>query len=370
MRTSSEDQAQLAEQLRTFLSDSGWSPGRHVRGLQFYLPPASLGIQGKYSIALPEDAQREGMASLLYSAANSLVEIYGYADLGGLLNRAASVSQLSRPARLVTRLIDASTENGTIRLTSLTSYVNSIEQGLYRGAKFKLGDDGKISTLVAHQFVNDCKFLQTEQGSFVATVEVPNTILRQGDLFGVEPLDSTEVCSSVFNAIQFLNERILGDSESFESTTVLSEAIALFNVELLESLTNVVTDSDMETIEFSLDVGTRLRTSSTGRLTSERKARLRSFLEFVRDQLRAEKDLEVTGSIVELRSRDPEGSRNYIKVVSTFHGDKTFVTATLTNEQYQVAVDAHLTKREVSLKGQGVRLKTQIRLNKVDEFSA
>jgi hypothetical protein len=104
-------------------------------------------------------------------------------------------------------------------------------------------------------------------------------------------------------------------------------------------------------------------------MSDDRRNRLKEFLDYIRDQLRGENDLDVSGTIVELRSRDPEGNRNYIRVVTVFHGDRTFISAALSNEQYQRAVDAHRNKRQVRLRGNGTRLKTQIRLLEVTDFS-
>ena len=165
-----------------------------------------------------------------------------------------------------------------------------------------------------------------------------------------------------------LNERIADDDIDFESPEVLADAIALFEVELLESLTKIVIAPEIETIDFSMEVGTQVRTTSTGVLTEEKTDRLKNFLAFVRDQLRGENDLDISGSIIELRSRDPEGNKNHILVVTQFRGDRTFVSATLTNEQYQLAHDAHIKKRQVRLKGAGIRFKTQIRVVELTEF--
>ena len=66
---------------------------------------------------------------------------------------------------------------------------------------------------------------------------------------------------------------------------------------------------------------------------------------------------------------DPEGNKNYIRVVTQFHGDRIFVSATLTNEQYQHALDAHSRKQQVRLKGNGIRLKTLIRVAVFTEFT-
>jgi hypothetical protein len=369
MKTTSADISHLAERLRAFLIDDGWRLGRQARGVTFFHAPEKLGIQGKYSVALPDTPTNAGGGTLLYEVANSLSEIYGYGSVGELLNKAAALSGEEKPTHIVTRFIDDSTQSGAIPLIALTAYIDNMVTGLYRSAKFKLGDDSKETKFIAQRFAKECLFLQTERGSFVTKVEVPHLVLKQGDLFGAQPLVSTEVCSSLFSALEFLNENILRSDDSFDEQRTLEDSLALFDVELLESLTNALIEPEMHAIEFSFLVGAQVRTSSTGPLSEERKARLKDFFNFVRSQLRGENNLDVTGQIVELRSRDPEGNKNYIRVVSDYRGDRTFLSATLTNEQYQLALDAHRAKRQVRLQGNGTRLKTQIRLTEIIEFS-
>ena len=117
MSRAPEDFEKLAEQLRTFLTQSGWSPRREAKGLTFYYPPDALGIRGKYSIALPVDARRHGVGSLLHGAAAALQDIYGVGDVGSLVNRAAAIGDMGGPARIVSRFIDGKTEGGSIPLT-------------------------------------------------------------------------------------------------------------------------------------------------------------------------------------------------------------------------------------------------------------
>lgn len=388
MTPDQHDTHKLLEGLRAFLADAGWvevtrdrNATPNVRAgdnavavsdkvdarrqsVTFFMAPQSLGIDGRFTVALPQDSSVRNSASLLHGAANALVDIYGFGDLGDLLNKAAAtLGNQTGPTRFVTRFVDSSIRNGSMPLSSLVAYASSIQASLYRSAKFKLGKESKENQLIAQRFAKDCLFMQTEEGSFIAKVEVPNTILRQGDLFGGEVLNSAEVCSSLFSAIQFLNLQILGTDDAFDTSDSLADAVTLFDVELLESLTDIVIDPEMESIDFAIEIGSQRRTSSTGFLSAEKKQRLKEFFDFVYQQLRGENGLDVTGSIVELRSRDPEGNKNYIKVVTEFHGDRTYVSATLTNEQYQRAVDAHKVKKHIRLKGNGTRLKAQIRMN-------
>lgn len=370
MSRRTQDQSILSEKLRTFLTTAGWTPARQARGLSFYLPPPDLGVQGNYSVALPDDPSRPGVGTLLHSAANSLLELYGYSQLGELLDNAAAVSTDTRPTRIVSRFVDAATRSGAMPLHALGEFLSQLEKGLYNSAKFKLGSDDSSTRAIASRFARECLFLQTQVGSFVASVEVPKTTLRQSDLFGHESIESSHVCSSLFSAMDFLNARVLNDTQPLDTDESLADAVALFDVELLEALSKMIVGPGMESIDFTLEVGNSIRTSTTGWITEEKATRLTDYVAFIKQHFRGEDHLVVTGTIVELRSRDPESNKNYIRVVADFHGDRTFVSALLSNEQYQRAVDAHRTKRPVTIHGNGTRLKTQIRISEITDFVA
>ena len=368
MKRQATDSVALEERLRSFMLDAGWIQTRSNRGLSFFSPPESLGIRGKYTIALPDDPAKSSVSGLIHDAADALVQVYGYGQLGDLLNRAASLSDLDQSTRIISRFLDDSTKAGAIPLTAISAYISGMETTLYRSAKFRLGAESKAVDLTARQFAKDCLFLQTSVGSFIAKIEIPATVLRQPDLLGTLSLDSTEVTSSLFSAISFLNDQILGTDIAFDDPDTLSNAITLFDVELLTAIAGVLLEPDLDSIDFSFEFGNRVRTTSTGWLSTGKRDRLKDFVVFVTDQLRGEDNIDIVGTIVELRSRDPAGDRNHIRVVANFHGDRTFLTATLTNVQYQVAVDAHRNKRDVRLVGKGIRLKTQVRIEELQSF--
>lgn len=368
MKRQATDAVALERRLRSFMIDAGWTQTRRNRGLSFFSPPESLGIRGKYTIALPDDPAQSSVSGLIHDAADALVQVYGYGQLGDLLNRAASLSDLDQSTRIISRFLDDSTTGGAIPLTAISAYVNGMETTLYRSAKFQLGAETRAVELAARQFAKDCFFLQTSVGSFVAKIEIPATVLRQPDLFGTPPLDSTEVTSSLFAAIDFLNGRILGTDVEFDDADTLANAISLFDIELLAGIADVLLEPAVDRIDFSFEFGNRVRTTSTGWLSTDKRSRLKDFVVFVTDQLRGEDNIDIVGSIVELRSRDPAGDRNHIRVVTNFYGDRTFISATLTNVHYQVAVDAHRNKRDVRLVGRGIRLKTQVRITELHSF--
>ncbi|WP_192559513.1 hypothetical protein [Pseudomonas allokribbensis] len=150
----------------------------------------------------------------------------------------------------------------------------------------------------------------------------------------------------------------------------MADAISLLDVELLEDLPKMILGPGMDTIEFSLETGASIRTSAAGWIAEDKITRLRDYVAFIKEYFRGEHNITVTGSIVELRSCDPEGNRNYIRVVADFQRERTFMAAILTNVQYQRAVDAYRTKRSVTIRGNGMRLTTQIPIANVAYFTA
>lgn len=359
--------AALSGKLAQFLRDAGWRLAKGSRGLTFYAAPETLGIRGEYFIALPEDVRRTGAERVVHNAAEALRALYGIDDIGALLDQATALSVDDvQPTTIISRFVDSKTSSGTMPLASLKEYLDQLGRSLYAGAKFKLGGDTPVTQLLAKRFADDSRFLQTAEGSFIAKVEVPGWVLRQADLFGGEEVRAAAVTAAIFSAIEFLNARVIDPTEPSIDEDVLRDSISLFDVELLETLAKLLIGPGMEQIDFTLEAGMTRRMTGTGRLTDERISRLKEFVAFVREHMRGEDDIDVTGAIVELRSRNPEGDRNYIRVVANYFGDRVALGATLTNEQYQVAVDAHKQNRPVRIRGHGVRLKTQIRIQRTE----
>jgi hypothetical protein len=361
--------APTIERLQSFLLESSWSLGRETAALKFFVPPENLGIRGKYRIALPLDSSRSGSDELVLRAIDSLRDIYGvhFDELYELLTRASFESV---PSILSAKFVDTSTASGSIPVHTIASFLEGIERGLHHEVMFKLGTDASTARLSAQAFTRECRFLQTSKGSFVVRVEVPPSVVRQPDLFGKDAMDSSQVCSSFFSVIQFVDDEVLKGSRAFESEALLDQAVSLFTPELLESISHAVIKAEVETIDFSMQIGASVRTSSTGLITEQNLDRLNAYVEFIRAHFYGEKDFEVRGSIVELRSRDPQGNRNFIRVLAEFQGDRTFVSATLDNEQYQRALDAHRNKRTVVIRANGIRLKTHIRVTELLAFEA
>jgi hypothetical protein len=366
----SRDFTQEVADLRAFLLGADWLPTKETSSLSFYAPPESLGIKGRFTVALPTQPGARGTDVLVNEAIAVLQELYGF-RFSELLAQVANKSEILGSAQLSVRFVGNTTNDGGIPLKSLKGFVEHLLKGLYHSAKLRLdGSSDGPANPSAEEMANDARFLQTEAGSFIAKIEVPFSVLQQQDLFGRVEITSHDVCSHLLSGLSFINERILQGDVDFQSDEVITESINLFDPGLLEDYEKIVTTPRVEVIELEMLIGSQRRSSSTGFITEERINRLREFADFFKRHFTAEDEIEILGTVVELRSRDPAGDRNYARVVADFYGDRTYFGVPLTNEQYQVAVDAHRSKRLVKVRGNGTRLRTQVRINRVTLFEA
>lgn len=355
-------------EIRQFLVDAGWSVRNQSSKLTFYSPPPSLRIKGEYSIALPNAEAGLGVDAFMVQAIDALEDLYGF-RFQKLKEKLASKPEADGPAQFNVRFVDKMTSDGGMPLPSIKTFIEQMQKGLYEAVKFKLdGSSHGPSNLVAANFTNECRFLQTQKGSFVARIEVPFGWLSQGDLFQPVPVSTHEVCSAVHSAIQFITDKILKSDEPFDSDIAISEAVTLFDPELLETLSKMLVSTDMDCIEVAMEIGSQRRFSATGIINDDRRNRLFNYVDFIKRHFYGDDAIDVAGLIIELRSRDPASDANHVRVVADYFGDKTYVSATLSNEQYAIAVEAHRNKWNVRVRGSGIRLKTQIKITKVDGF--
>lgn len=369
MTRQAKDFTKAIGNITRFLIKNDWTPSNSKSGLQYFEAPQSLGITGGFSIALPVDPKRRGIDSVVVYAIETLSDIY-HRSLNDLYEDVAATNDLETPTTLCVRFVDDKTASGVIPLKSLGAFIGGAEKSLFEAVKFKMGDESKATTEKAERFLEDCRFLQTKPGSFIASIEVPPVMLRQAQLFPEAPtaLSSSQICTALFSAIEFITENVLKGKSELEDNESITQALELFNPELLEALFKLLIGPEMSTAEFSMYTGGQRRDLSTGIITPTSTGRFREFVKFIKDHHLRLDLIDVHGPIVELRSRDPQGNRNHIGIHTIFGGINTFVTATLNNEQYDRAMAAHRIKGAVRVRGRALQLKTQLRVTEIEIF--
>lgn len=369
MKRVRRDYSRQTEYLRTYLAERGWKEVKRSKSIQFFVAPPELGLGNSFTLGLPLDPLQSGTDLLLTEIVNALREIY-HESFSSLDAELAANAGLEVPAMIGIRFIDESTADGGIALSALAQFLPQARRGLYETAKFRLdGSAHGPANNAAALFAESCRFLQTAVGSFVVRIEIPFQQLTEPDLFSTETQSTNDIVAALHTAMDFLATEVIGGEKQLEYVAQLPQTIGLFDPELLSTYTKLLVDTEVRQIDIETRIGRQRRVVSTGVLEPACVERLKAFSRLVTESFYGEDDFQFRGSVLELRSRDPEGDKNHVVIVGDLFGDRTYVSAKLSNEQYRVAVAAHQGKRLVRLRGMGVRLKTQVRMRQVLEFS-
>lgn len=353
--------------IETFLRNANWSEAKTSTSARFFSPPPELGLDEKFLIAIPFGESISASSNYHYETVRFLQDIYGK-SLSELL-REVEVPDANSPWVLKTRLHAPSIGPGTIPLTKLEAYLSQVTKSFFEVARFKLGGEGKMQNVQALNFVDKCQFLPTEAGSFITSIEVPYEEIRTADLI-TPALTSQELVSNWFSAMDFMNTAVLrGTEEYFLSDSAVVDAIQLLNIPLAESLRKLISGSALSQFDFELKTQSGRRSSSTGEIDSDACQRLDNFVKFFRESLTNESNLNVVGKIIELRSRDPAGNKNHVAIRAEIFDDPVIISMTLDNANYQIAIQAHRESKSVRVVGDAVRLKTQTRITRIDNFN-
>ncbi len=126
--------------------------------------------------------------------------------------------------------------------------------------------------------------------------------------------------------------------------------------------------SRAESVNFSLTSAEGVKTVSTGRLTAQAFQRLDKYMLFAKSRLAADREIDVIGRIVELRSRRPDRRRNHVGVSAILDDREVFIAVKMSKQDYPYAVTAHNRNNRVRLRAAVRRMKTQLRVIRLDSF--
>jgi len=106
-------------------------------------------------------------------------------------------------------------------------------------------------------------------------------------------------------------------------------------------------------------------------MDSKKLNRLEDFIKNVDEILNTQSDMTVVGKIIALRSRNPDGTTNTIRVLGiTEDRLPVMISANLNSEDYKKAIELHKDKTQIIIKGLAKKEKTQYRFLRVDSLES
>jgi hypothetical protein len=187
--------------------------------------------------------------------------------------------------------------------------------------------------------------------------------LAEPSFFKLSPVTSDDVNSKLQEVVNFaVNTVLTNDSKDLMTEDTLSQRIDVINVNVLEDLAALFDRVAAADVNIGFLSSRQRESFDSGVLTDARLQRIEDFASFARARYSAEFPLDFRGKIVELRSRNPKGSRNHVLLQGIHDGKAVYVALSLPQSDYFYATRAHAEGRTIRVAGYARHMKTQLKL--------
>ncbi len=349
--------------IQKYLETKGWNKVSENHKFIEMKPPPVMCFREDYTLRIPLDQEAVDFERFLNMILDIIADIYEIKkdDLKIILEEQSVFS---------IRVADEDTQTGTISLVKFDDLLIKIKEILLNVASFVIKPELRIEKIAdeAQKYLNLCKFVQTEKGSFVAKIQLPSEeLIRTKSLFETE-IKSQEITNKLAEILDFINKDVfLNESNTFDEDFIQKNkgkiCLSLFeDIELLYKKTNA------KNVDFSFLNMNQSAEINTKEITGDKRHKLTEFIEFAASQTDAEIEINVWGTIIALKSKNPDSTKNHITLTGLWENLPIAAEANLSSEDYKTAIDAHKYKDSIFIKGLARKNKNKFRFIRVDQF--
>jgi hypothetical protein len=354
--------------LLNFLLNRGWEIKEQNDKFHFLKAPAHFSFPNNYVFSLPYDKETVDFERFLSNSIKIVAEIYELRvdDLIKIIESESEVFSL--------RIMDKNTNDGSISFGRFETLLEKIKGILISTASFVISKDPLYTKSLdeAEQYLNHCSFLQTEKGSFISKINLPTKEkLVEQNLFGEDAIYAKDINQRIKSIIAYLNNEIFSGIDISLDYEYIKQNKEFINIKLLKQFEELYSKVEIKDLEFTFDSVESSERIIVNNMNDQKLKRLDSFIQRIDEILNAEIDLVVTGKIIALRSKNPDGTTNSIKVTGiTEDRLPVTVSANLSSDDYKYAIELHKEKTQVKLTGLAKKEKTLYKFIRVDKFEA
>lgn len=265
------------------------------------------------------------------------------------------------------RVFDHENQDGSISFQKHIDSLDSFKKVLSQTVTF-VSTDKQIfanAKMEVEMYLSLCKTLQTERGSFVSKFEVPNTTIHTA----ISKLDTSKVNDRLFDVIEFVDDQIIEPRKEISiNENYISDNRAFVNYELLQSIRDIYSKTEINNLEFQLSSNLIQRNI----ITEKVQPRLKFFNYYLRELknvLLNSISLEVFGKVKRLTSEAPLTSRkNEVILTAEIANKEENIKLILRSDEYIEAVEAHKNENTIRIKGKARQGKTMLVIYELEEF--
>ena len=352
------------------LERHGWSQERETSRFLVFTPPeaeARVAEDGPFRLFVPRDPAAPGFERALDVSMEALASFYGraYTSVHSFLIPEAEV--------IAFRLKGDSFGAGAAPLLQLDALVEHLKRAIRQAAAFVLTGDplGQTSASHATTYLEDCWFLPTLRGSFIARVALPT-----GGEFGVSKKPTfwekaaprSAVTDAIRIASKVIGERVLADDGSILTEEGYEEVRSTLSIGVLEEMTQIFKTTKDASVDLSFRSRLERQDVNVPSLTRERLGRLEYFVKFARAQTGATFPLDVEGQVVEARRTGRDRSGNLVGLHAMVEGKQELVSFRVPPGSLHPFLSAFENRRPIRVRGEARRLRSQVRIESGFEF--
>lgn len=354
----------ILEKIKSFLVNRGWIVTTQSSKFTELLPPSVLDLPEDYKIFLPNDTNKVDINAFL----NNLFEII--ADLYDLTIDDLDVVLKHNNTVLKVRIYDEYTEGGKISFTRFEGLIERMRNILSDTASFVI-DKNMMATRIpseVNRYLNFCNFMQTEKGSFVAKIQLPSKeLIKEKELFDRNEIYSEEINQKLSEVLEFVNENIFEGEVNITEDYIIENEDKIY-IKLLKNLELFYDKAEIKNIDFSFHNINNSRIISNKNVNSIKLYKLNQFVEKIESHYFEVGYFTISGKIVALKSKNPDGQKNNVVFVGIH--DEIIITANanLDSEHYKHAIEAHKYNQIITITGLAKKTKTRAKFIEITEF--
>lgn len=344
------------EYIKRFLENHSWQMESMGNNFINYTPPIELDLPSDYTLQVPINESKKGVQEFCKRLVNIISDIYYNEYTEDDFNIIFS----SPHSIFFFRIIDKDTQQGNIKLVRHNFTVDGIYKILQNTVTFisthaQIFGNAKVEV---DKYLESCRYLQTQKGSFITKIELP--------AINVNIFENKPIGNKLFDVLEFIAKEVITKDINEIDSDYVSYHRDMINVELFLSIYNIFRNVKISNATFTLFNQENTRKFDAGRI-NKNLSHFYKYIKKVKGVLLNDVPLEVNGYVYNLNSNTPKEA-GLITMRAEIANEKHIIKVFLEGDNYDLAIEAHRSNREVMVKGIAKQKKEIYHIEKADEF--
>lgn len=356
----------IQDKIISFLTNREWVAIEGNAKLTTFRPPADFNLPEGFTISIPTSTEFSDFNQFIDNTLEIIGSLYEYSidELKLMLDKEQTIFSI--------RIYDDKTKDGRISLIRFEQVLERVKGILLDTASFVI-DKNALSFRVppeAQRYLNLCEFIETQKGSFIAKIQLPQKeLIKENELFDRNEIYSEEINEKVKDVLTYVNNEVFTSANKINVTDdYIIENEDHINLKLLKNIESFYLNADIKNIDFTFSSIDETEKIESQNITKAKIHHLTELIEDVSNKTIEIADIAFRGQIITLKSKDPDGSRNNVTLGGVYNELPVIASVKLDSEHYKEAIEAHKLKQYINITGTAKKTKTRVSFINVATF--